>query len=267
LVSLGHAAFFGLSGYALALAQRDLDLVSLWTTLPLALAVTAAAAAIVGWLSVRTSGVYFIMITLAFGQMLFYVFYDRTALGGSDGLFINTKPKIEIAGFDLLNLRNRTNFYYFVLAWLVASYLFLVMILRAPFGRVLAGIRVNEARTRALGFPTPRYKLAAFVIAGTLAGLAGYLNAAQFGVVNPAHLGWRESGLVLMMVILGGMGTLFGPMLGAFIIVFMETWLEGLTEHWLLAFGVFVVTVVLFLPNGVAGLLMRRAAPKAEPPP
>jgi branched-chain amino acid transport system permease protein len=265
LVSLGHAAFFGLAGYVLALAQRDLDLVQVWTTLPLALAVTAAVAAVIGWLSVRTSGVYFIMITLAFGQMLYYLFNDHIALGGSDGLFINAKPAVGVGGFELIDLRNRTSYYYFVLGWLIASYLFVVMLLRAPFGRVIAGIRVNEPRTRALGFPTPRYKLVVFVIAGTLAGLAGYLNAAQFGVVNPAHLGWRESGLVLMIVILGGMGTLFGPVLGAFVIVLVETWLEGVTEHWLMAFGAFVVAIVLFLPEGIAGLLLRLSAPKAVP--
>lgn len=264
LVSLGHAAFFGLAGYALALAQRHLDLVSLWTTLPLALVVSAAAAAVIGWLSLRTSGIYFIMITLAFGQMLYYLFNDYVALGGSDGMFVNTKPTVSVAGYDLLNLRNRTAFFYFVLGWLALSYALLVMLLRAPFGRVIAGIRVNEPRTRALGYPVQHYKLVAFVIAGTLAGLAGYLNAVQFGVVNPAILGWRESGLVLMMVILGGMGTLFGPVLGAFVIVLLETWLEGLTEHWLLVFGVFVVAVVLFLPNGLAGLLVR-PRPAAEP--
>jgi branched-chain amino acid transport system permease protein len=142
------------------------------------------------------------------------------------------------------------------------------MILRAPFGRVIAAIRVNEPRARALGFPTQRYKLASFVIAGMLAGLAGYLACAQYGVINPAYLSWRESGQALVVVILGGMGTLYGPVLGAFALILLEDFVSSLTEHWLLAIGVFVIAVVLFLPGGIASLIdgriWRRKAPGAE---
>jgi branched-chain amino acid transport system permease protein len=130
------------------------------------------------------------------------------------------------------------------------------MLLRSPFGQVITAMRVNEGRTRALGFPIDRYKLVSFCIAGMLAGLAGYLGAVQFGYVNPAHMAWRESGRVLMVVILGGSGTLFGPVIGAFVFVLLEDLLSGLTEHWLLIMGAFVVAVVLILPNGIAGLLL-----------
>ncbi len=263
LISFGHAAFFGLGGFTLALAARDLDLTSLWTTLPLALGVAGIAAFLIGWLSIRTSGIYFIMITLAFAQMLFFIFHDNLYFGGSDGMYLNHKPTVEVAGIELANLRNRVEFYYFVLLCLMASYAFLWTVIRSPFGRVIIAIRVNEPRTRALGYPTQRYKLASFVIAGMLAGLAGYLAVAQFGFANPALLGWRESGHVLVIVILGGMGTLFGPVLGAFALVLLEDAVSSLTEHWLLVIGFFVIAVVLFLPSGIASLInggWRRAA-------
>jgi branched-chain amino acid transport system permease protein len=257
LVSFGHAAYFGLAGYALAILGRDLGLVSLWATLPLCLAVSGLAALAIGALSIRTSGVFFIMITLAFAQMLYFFFNDSRSFGGSDGLYVDVRPTLEIGGWTLLDLDGRIGFYYFTLFWLVASYLLLRILLASPFGLVLAGIRANEGRTRALGYPTQRYKLASFVIAGMLAGLAGYLAAAQFGVVNPAHLSWRQSGHALIIVILGGMGTLHGPVLGAFVLVFLEDLLMAATEHWLLVMGLFVIAVVVLLPHGLAGLASR----------
>jgi branched-chain amino acid transport system permease protein len=137
------------------------------------------------------------------------------------------------------------------------------VILGSLFGQVIRGIKSNEQRLRALGFPTFRYKLASFVIASMIAALAGYLNASQFGFVNPDLFGWRLSGEVLMMVILGGMGTLYGPVLGAFILVLLESELAAMTKHWLLPMGVFIIFAVLFLPQGIAGLLQRLAPPKA----
>jgi branched-chain amino acid transport system permease protein len=261
LVSFGHAAFYGLAGYSLALLTRDAGLISMWATLPLTLAACAIAAAIIGWLSIRTSGIYFIMVTLAFAQMIYYFFNDARDFGGSDGLYVNVRPQLAVGEVMLLNLQSRTTFFYFAFAALLATFAFLWALLRSPFGRVITAIRVNEQRTRALGFPIARYKLVSFVIAGILAGLAGYLGAAQFGYVNPAHLGWRESGRVLMVVILGGSGTLFGPALGAFVFVLLEDVLSGLTEHWLLLMGGFVIAVVLLLPDGIAGLLLRWTRP------
>ena len=259
LVSFGHAAFFGLAGYLLAIITPESEVVSLWISLPVCLAGAALAALVIGWFSVRTSGVYFIMITLAFAQMAFYYFNENVALGGSDGMFIFTKPSVGVAGFEIIDLGDPTTVYYAVLASLVACYLLLSMVLRAPFGRVIKAIRVNEHRTRALGYDTRRYKLAAFVIAGTMAGYAGYLEAVSTGIVSPGHLSWHQSGLVLILVILGGMGTLYGPVLGAFALGLLHDQVQDVTVHWQLVQGIFVILVVLFLPHGIAGLVARLA--------
>lgn len=259
LVSFGHAAFFGLSGYLLAIITPDSGPISIWWALPLCLLGAALAGLVIGWFSVRTSGIYFIMITLAFAQMLYYYFNENQALGGSDGIFIFFRPTVAIGPLTLIDLDDKTTFYYFVLASLVAAFLLLSMILRAPFGQVVQAIRANEPRIRALGFATQRYKLTSFVIAATLAGYAGFLEATHVGYLSPEHLGWRESGLVLMIVILGGMGTLYGPVLGAFAMGLFQDFVQDLTEHWLLFLGVFVIAVVLFLPDGIAGLAARIA--------
>lgn len=267
LVSFGHAAFFGLAGYLLAIITPESEAMSLWVSLPISLAGVALAALVIGWFSVRTSGIYFIMITLAFAQMTFYYFNENVALGGSDGMFIFTKPTVGVGGFEIIDLGDPTTVYYAVLASLVACYLLLSMVLRAPFGRVIKAIRVNEHRTRALGYDTRRYKLAAFVIAGTMAGYAGYLEAVSTGIVSPGHLSWHQSGLVLILVILGGMGTLYGPVLGAFALGLLHDQVQDVTVHWQLVQGIFVILVVLFLPHGIAGLvarLARRGAALAE---
>jgi branched-chain amino acid transport system permease protein len=255
LVSFGHAAFFGLSGYMLAIITPETEPVSIWLALPFCLIVTAVAALVIGWFSVRTSGIYFIMITLAFAQMFYYYFNENQYLGGSDGIFIFHKPTIFIGGFQLFDLNNPQSFYYFVLVSLVVSYLVLSVILQAPFGQVIRGIHANEARTGALGFNTQRYKLISFVIAGTLAGFAGFLEATAVGIMSPAHLGWHESGTIMMVVILGGMGTLYGPVLGAFAMGFLQDYFQEIwSAHWLLLLGIFIIVVVLFLPTGIAGL-------------
>ena len=255
LVSFGHAAFFGLSGYMLAIITPETEPVSIWIALPFCLLVTGVAALVIGWFSVRTSGIYFIMITLAFAQMFYYYFNENQYLGGSDGIFIFHKPAIFIGDFQLLDLNNPQSFYYFVLVSLIVSYLILSVILQAPFGQVIRGIHANETRTRALGFNTHRYKLISFVIAGTLAGFAGFLEANAGGIISPAHLGWHESGTIMMVVILGGMGTLYGPVLGAFAMGFLQDYFQEIwSAHWLLLFGIFIIVVVLFLPTGIAGL-------------
>ncbi|HXH03682.1 MAG TPA: branched-chain amino acid ABC transporter permease [Candidatus Competibacteraceae bacterium] len=266
LVSLGHALFFGLSGYVLALTAPAYEAASLWLTLPLSLAASAAAALVIGLLSIRTSGIYFIMVTLAFGQMFFYFFNDSALAGGSDGLYIYFKPEVKLAGFELLDLEDKQNFFYLALGAMVGVYLFLRILLRSPFGQVLQGIHANEHRIRALGYNATAFKLVSFVIAGTLAGLAGFLAAAQFGFVNPSNLHWHASGSALMMVIMGGMGTLFGPALGAFAFELLHYVYEDLTEHWLLLMGLTVISMVLFLPKGLGGLLLVLTAPKAKSP-
>ena len=259
LVSFGHAAFFGLAGYLLAIVTPDSGPLAIWLSLPVCLAGAALAALVIGWFSVRTSGIYFIMITLAFAQMFFYYFNENLDYGGSDGIFINSRPlvgwgEVRIIDFEIIEVM-----YFFVLASMVGCYFLLSMILKSPFGQVIKAIRANEHRTRALGFNTLHYKLVAFVIAGTLAGYAGYLEAASTGIVSPGHLHWHESGAVMMFVILGGMGTLYGPVLGAFAMEFLRDNFQDMTEHWHLYQGLFVIAVVLFLPHGIAGLVARMA--------
>jgi branched-chain amino acid transport system permease protein len=233
----------------------------LWLSLSATLAIVAVAALLIGFLVLRSSGVYFIMVTLAFTQMLFYYATGAKWLGGSDGVYIYVRPSAALFGWTPFNLGNYVDFYYVALVAMVGCFFLLRMILGSLFGQVIRGIKSNEQRLRALGFPTFRYKLACFVIAGTIAGLAGYVSASQFGFVNPDLFGWRLSGEVLMMVILGGMGTLYGPVLGAFVLVLLESELAAMTKHWLLPMGIFVILAVLFLPKGIAGLLPRVAAP------
>jgi branched-chain amino acid transport system permease protein len=260
LVSFGHAAFYGVGAYAFAIAFQDAGVIHLWQALPLSLAAAALAALVIGWISIRTSGIYFIMITLAFAQMFFYFFFESPRFGGDDGIFLFLKPVLTVGSQDLLKLEKENNFYYLTLTCLVLAYLCLVMILRAPFGRVITAIRANEHRVRALGYATNRYKLVSFVLAGTLAGLAGFLEATHTGYINPAYMSWHESGVVIAIVILGGMGTLYGPIIGAFIVVLLQNFLPELTSHWQLLFGGILIAVVLFLPNGAASMFPRMVA-------
>jgi len=270
LVSLGHAAFFGLAGYALAFLTPADQPVSLWWTLPAAVAASALAALVIGFFVVRTRGIYFIMVTMAFAQMVFFLFFDNKALGGSDGLYINSKPA---AG--LFDLENKRVFYYFTLALLVLVYAFLRRLLFSPFGRALAGIRVNEHRMRAMGFGTFGYKLAAFTLAGALAGLAGYLWGMQTGFINPELMGFHMSAHAIMMVILGGMGNFAGAIVGAFAFEYLLHEFKDLPaiggfntgKHWQLWMGLFIVAVVVYAPRGLLGLLervLRRKEPHGD---
>jgi branched-chain amino acid transport system permease protein len=209
----------------------------------------------------RTSGVYFIMVTLAFGQMAYYAVHDSKHLGGSDGKYIYVRPALELFGWKPFDLEQPLHFYYFAFAILVAGFALLRVVLASPFGRVIAGIKANEHRMRALGFPTYRYKLAAFVIAGAIAGVAGWMAAAQDGMVNPEMLSWHQSGQALLMVILGGSGTAGGPLLGAAAFKLLELVLQGWSRHWQLALGVFIILAVLFLPRGLSQLFPTLALP------
>jgi branched-chain amino acid transport system permease protein len=255
LISLAHAAFFGLAAYLLAGLTNQLGLVSPLATLPVCLAGAALAALLIGWLSLRATGVYFVMVTLAFTQMLFHLFSEAPGLGGSDGIYVSERPRLALLGRTLLDLGNGTAAHAAIWTALVLSFLFLRRVVQGPFGRVLVGIRINEPRMRTLGYPTRRYKLAAFVLAGALAGLAGYLDATLYGFVNPAQFGWRQSGLALVTVLLGGKGTLYGPMAGAVLLSLLEHFSERVTEHWNAVVAAAVIAVVLLLPRGVAGLL------------
>lgn len=280
LVSLGHAAYFGVAAYVLALISPKYEAANLWLTLPTAIAAAALVALLIGYLVVRTSGVYFIMVTLAFAQMIYALFHDTKIAGGSDGIYIAVRPELKLAGFKPLDLESPSEFYYFALLLLVSVYFFLNRVLHASFGRALAGIRVNEQRMRSIGYPVFAYKLGAFVLAGALAGLAGYLAACQFGFVNPDILAWHQSGIVLMMIILGGMGRLHGAVIGAFAYVFLQeifstpAVLGVYAKHWQLAMGALIVAIVLLLPHGIGGFIdnalrrysqRRRAAPTDDP--
>ena len=225
--------------------------------MPLALAGVALAALATGALALRTGGVYFIMVTLAVGQMFFYLFNDSKMAGGSDGAYLYFKPVLSLGGATLLDFDNKRHFYLTTLAVLVVSYLLLRAMLEAPFGKVIRGIGINENRTRGLGYDVYAYKLVAFVVAAVFAGLAGILSASQYGFVNPGMLGWHMSGSALVTVILGGAGTLAGPIVGAFLIEMLRQGLERMSDHWLLPFGGLIILMVLVLPRGLAGLLAR----------
>lgn len=272
LVSLGHAAYFGLAGYALAFLTPQGEAVSLWWTLPAAVAASALAALVIGFFVVRTHGIYFIMVTMAFAQMVFYLFFDNKALGGSDGIYINFKPDATLFGWTPFDLDNKRVFYYFTLACLLATYAFLRRLLWSPFGRALAGIRVNEHRMRAMGYGTFGYKLAAFTLAGALAGLAGYLWGAQTGYVNPELMGFHMSAHAIMMVILGGMGNFAGAIVGAFAFEYLLSVFKDLPtlgavnlgKHWQLWMGLFIVLLVVFAPRGILGLVERFTRRKGD---
>jgi branched-chain amino acid transport system permease protein len=257
LVSFGHAAFYGIGAYALGLLAPKYEAASLWLTLPVAIIAAGVAALAVGIFVVRVKGIYFIMVTLAFAQMFYFVFHDTKFGRGSDGISMNFKPVATIFGVTPFDLGNATQFYYFVFAAMIVVFLFLRMLLRSPFGRALQGIRSNEHRMRSLGFPVYRYKLASFALAGALAGLAGYLSALQFGFVNPELLSWHESGNVLLMLILGGQGSLYGAVVGAFAFVALEEIYSSVTTHWQLLLGATIIALVIFLPGGLASIARR----------
>jgi len=267
MVSLGHAAFFGIGAYVVSIFAfhgfEGSPIISWPFTLhgqtsglvawPAAILACALLAAIIGALSLRTSGMHFIMITLAFAQMLYYFFVSLEAYGGDDGLSLfsrNTLPG--------LDLGDDTHFYYLCLA-LLFTFLFIAWrLVHSRFGMVIRGSRENEKRMQALGFPTFRYKLVCFIIAGAAAGLAGALIANQTEYVSPGLMHWTRSGEILIMVLLGGMGTLFGPVLGAATFLLLEEVLAIYTEHWMFYLGPFLIVVVLFAKHGIYGIIAGR---------
>ena len=252
MVSFGHAAYLGIGGYVVGiLAKEGVD--SGFLQWPLALAVSALFALAVGSLSLRTRGVYFIMITLAFTQMLYYVAIGLDRYGGDDGMTIYRRSQFG----GLLDLSNRTAFFYLCLALLLLTTCLIWRIVNSRFGMVIRGARSNERRMRAIGYPTYRYKLVCFVIAGTLCGLAGVLLANHTDFINPAMMHWTRSGDLIVMAVLGGMGTVLGPVLGALALLVLEEVLSGITEYWQIIIGPIFLLVVLFARGGIDGLLGR----------
>ena len=259
LISFGHAAWFGLGGHVFALLGTKYHVTnSLWLTLPAAVLVTASAAFMIGLFVLRTRGMFFIMVTLAFAQIFYFLFHDVKALGGSsDGMNLRGKPSAALGPWVPFELSNTETLYYFVLILMAALLLLMTLLLRSPLGCALQGIRENEHRMEAIGFPVFRYKLAAFTIAGGLAGLAGYLFAVLNSAVNPEMLSWHQSADVLLILILGGMGQLWGGLIGAFTFVLLQELLSSFTKLWHLWLGITIVGVVLLLPGGMISLSER----------
>ncbi|MGY4304365.1 branched-chain amino acid transport system permease protein [Bradyrhizobium sp. USDA 4369] len=252
MMSFGHAAYLGIGGYAVGiLAQEGIG--SGYAQFAVAIAVSALYALVIGALSLRTRGVYFIMITLAFAQMAYYVASGLARYGGDDGLTVYKRSDFG----SLINLGNRVQFYYLCLFCLLAVVVLIWRIVNSRFGLVLQGLRSNEQRMQAIGFPSKRYKLACFVIAGMLCGLSGALLANNTDFVSPAVMYWTRSGDLMVMVILGGMGTLMGPVVGSVAFLVLEEVLSQLTEYWALIMGPLLLLVVLFGRGGIMGMLGR----------
>ncbi len=250
LVSFGHAAFLGIGAYAAGiLASHGVQDAAF--QLPAALAASALFALVTGALSLRAKGVYFIMITLAFGQMAFFLAVSLAAYGGDDGLTLRARSTV--LGLGIFS--NDRAFYYATLALLIGSYVLCRALVTSRFGRVIRGARENPVRMEAVGYALFRYQLAMYVIAGTLCGLAGFLLANQAEFVSPAYMTWQRSGELIVMVVLGGMGSLHGAIIGAAAFLLLEEWLSGFTEHWKMIFGPFLVLVVLFARGGILGAL------------
>jgi branched-chain amino acid transport system permease protein len=267
LISLGHAAFFGVAAYTVVWFVVKAEILNAFLIFPVAIMVSGLCALVIGWLSIRTAGIYFIMITLAFAQMLHAFFKDQHYWGGTDGINFNDKPSLMMGDTVLLDLANKFNLYYLTLGLLIASFAFLAVLLRSPFGRAIQGVKINEGRMRAMGYNVRNLKLMSFVIAGMLAGAAGFIEATRTAFVNPEYLSWHASGNVMVMVILGGMGSLYGSVLGALALTLLGDNISSLWDHWLLIMGGFVIMVVLFLPEGISGFIetiCRRFGSKSE---
>ena len=250
MVSFGHAAYLGVGAYAVAI-PAFYGIESGFVQWPLAVGLSALVALLIGVVSLRTSGVYFIMITLAFAQMLYYLGISINAWGADDGMRLARRSRF--AG--VVDLGNATVFYYVVLALLVAVLFFGHRLIHARFGTVIRATKSNEPRMKAVGFATFRYKLAAFVVAGGVGGLAGALLTNQTEYLTPSYMHWTRSGDIMVMVILGGMGTLFGPVLGAFVFLLLEDVLAAWTTHWQAVLGPLLVLIVLYARRGLWGLL------------
>lgn len=251
MISFGHAVFLGIGGYSIGIASTH-GLDNAWIQWPLAIGVCAVVGLIFGFISLRTRGVYFIMITLALAQMIFFLSVSAEQYGSDDGLNIWQRSEFGVAWFDL---ENALTMYYVIFAFLVAALFAMWRIVNSRFGLVVRGSRSNDLRMQAVGFPTYRYRLTAFVIAGVMCGIAGILQANFEKFVSPDMMNWPVSGELIFMVVLGGMGTLIGPVVGALVFLLLSEILKDITEHWHIIFGPFLVLVVLFARGGVVGLL------------
>jgi branched-chain amino acid transport system permease protein len=252
LVSFGHAAYLGLGAYAVGILTTE-GITNGWLGFGVAMAVAGGFAALVGAISLRTRGVYFIMITLAFAQMAYYLVLSIKAYGGDEGLTLKQRSQFGLG----LNLKDELTFYLLVLALLVLTLVFIHRLMASRFGRVILAQRDDDLRTQAIGFPVFRYQLALFIVSGALAGLAGALAANQQNYVSPNLMHWTQSGMLMVMVILGGVGRLTGGLWGAALLLLLEDLLAEYTQHWPFLVGWILLAVVLFAPGGLAGLVDR----------
>jgi branched-chain amino acid transport system permease protein len=256
MVSFGHSAFFGIGAYVSAFALKGTP--HLLSALVLPAVVTALAAIVIGFCSIRTSGVYFIMLTLAFSQMFYAYSFQAAWLGAEDGVFGVPRPRL--IGLDLANA---TAFHLYLVALVCLAALVLWRVVRSPFGHVLRGIHENEGRMEAVGYAVQRYKLVAFVIAGTIGGVAGSLYTQLNLTISPDAFFWTTSGEALLMVIIGGTGTLWGSLLGAAAFILLQSLVSSYTERWMLILGLTFILFVLFAPGGIVGALRGRVGRRA----
>ncbi len=252
LISFGHAAFIGVGAYAVGILSAH-GIGDALTALPVALVASGLFAFATGVVCLRTRGVYFIMITLAFSQMAFFTAASLAPYGGDDGLTIRARDTI--AGFAVMH--DERAFYYIVFACLLATFLLCRALIASRFGRVFRGARENETRMASIGYEVFRYQLVAYVIAGAIGGLSGFLLANSTEFVSPAYMSWQRSGELVIMVLMGGMGTLYGAIMGAAAFLLAEEWLSGLTEHWKMIFGPLLILIVLFARGGLVGAMDR----------
>jgi len=252
MISFGHAAFIGLGAYAVGILSAE-GVGDALIALPVAILAATLFAWITGIVCLGTKGAYFIMITLAFGQMIYFVATSLAPYGGDNGLTIDARDTV--AGLPLF--KSDTNFYYVILLSLLATYAFCRALVASRFGRVLRGAKDNASRMATIGFDVRRYQLVGYVISGGLTGLSGFLLANSTEFVSPAYMSWQRSGELIVIIILGGIGTLDGAIIGAAAYLVAEEWLSTLTENWQVIFGPVLVLIVLFARGGLIGLCVR----------
>ena len=250
MISFGHALYLGLGTYAVGI-MAHYEVTNGWLQLLVCIGGTAFIAFILGLISLRTSGIYFIMITFALAQMFYFLGISLEAFGGDDGLPIDTRSEF----FSFFDLNEAWNMYYLILGTLTVTAIVLWKVINSRFGMVVRGSHSNDARMQAIGFPTMKYRLAAFVIAGVVCGLAGFLLGNLTEFLTPEYMHWFRSGELMIMVMVGGMGTLFGPLFGAFAYLMVEDFLANFTEYWQFYFGPMLILLVLFAKQGLWGWL------------
>lgn len=255
LLSFGHAAFFGLGAYASGIVLVRTNC-SLWTSIGVGIVVSAIGAAIIGFFCLRRRGIYFALLTLAFSQMLYYIAYTWVSVtGGEPGLRGIPRPPLELPGVFSINIYTPMRFYFFTLAFVIISLIILKRILESPFGKVLESIRENEKRSRACGYHTNRIKWLSFIFSGIFSGLAGALHTLYINFVGIDQLYWATSGMIVMMTLLGGPGTFFGPFIGAGVFLYLEDIISAFTKYWMIFLGPIFVLCVLFFPQGIWGTI------------